>query len=308
MSSPVLPRPVLAVAAGLLAWTLASTLAAGPPPGADEPSLELVLARSGAWLRDYERELLNLVGEERYEQMRVAGIDEGFVAGFPRSVKPPPGIKRERLRLDSDFLLYRVEGSESHLGLRDVYAVNGSPVRDREERFRRLLEDRATSVRERWQALATESSRYNLGRVIRNINMPTYALEVVRDEVRHRFRYDRIGARSHLGLEVWEVRYRELSEPTLTHDSHGRPVFMSGTLWIEPGRGQVVYTELETEDPSLRSWIAVRFRPDDKLGCWVPAEMEERYLSLAGEYIECHAGYDNFRRFTVEMETSLGSP
>jgi hypothetical protein len=79
-------------------------------------------------------------------------------------------------------------------------------------------------------------------------------------------------------------------------------------LWIDPVKGTVVQTDLETHDPEqdVRGRIEVRYRPNDRLGMWVPIEMRERYIlgPTAGaleQRISCLGRYSNFRRARVEV-------
>jgi hypothetical protein len=68
-----------------------------------------------------------------------------------------------------------------------------------------------------------------------------------------------------------------------------------------------VKTEVETTDGLFRVEMSVVYRPDERLGLWVPAEMRETYTS-GSERIYGKAAYGNFRRFQVKTETVIKSP
>ena len=89
----------------------------------DTPTLKIVLSRAGDYVVRFERELATLVAEERYTQ-EVVGAEP---------------IEHRELR--SDLLFVRPGASDRWLTFRDVFAVNGRAVRDREERLARLFID-----------------------------------------------------------------------------------------------------------------------------------------------------------------------
>ena len=86
---------------------------------------------------------------------------------------PSDGDRRE---LRSDFLLVRPEGEDHYFEFRDVFEVDGRPVRDREERLSRLFLDRSGASSRQIQEITNESARYNIGSVERTLNTPTLAL------------------------------------------------------------------------------------------------------------------------------------
>ncbi len=92
---------------------------------AQEPTLGAVLTRAAAYVADFQRLLSGIVADESYLQQ----INSG--AGGPL----------QRVRLTSDVLLVRPPGADHYVQFRDVFAVNGASVRDREERLTRLFLD-----------------------------------------------------------------------------------------------------------------------------------------------------------------------
>jgi hypothetical protein len=72
----------------------------------------------------------------------------------------------------------------------------------------------------------------------------------------------------------------------------------SGRYWIDADTGRVLKTELVLGDNGeIR--ISTWYRPDERLGIWVPAKMTERYdySNRLYDSIQCEARYTNFRRF-----------
>ena len=153
-----------------------------PAVQGDDTALAAVLARAADYVTEFRRQLSGMVAEERYEQ---------------RARKPSADYRRslydeQHRELRSDFLLVRRAGEERHFEFRDVFEVDGRPVRDREERLTRLfLDESASAARQIWQ-IASESARYNIGFVTRTLNTPTLALLLLLSEYQPRVVFWRV--------------------------------------------------------------------------------------------------------------------
>ena len=271
------------------------------------PDLETVLSRASEYVHSYERALGMMIAREEYVQRVPMQSAPTVVLGGDGWGRFPP-LEYQTRRLVSDFLMVRLASAgDRWVGFRSVLEVNGSAVRDRQERLHAVLGDSVATVVERWRTLAQESARYNIGGVARSTNVPTFPLLVLRDEHRSRFEFERIDDARVEGVRVWVIRYRETTGPTIITDLRGRDVFTHGRLWIDPVDGVLVRTEMLTgdDDSELRSEITVRYRPDDELGLWLPRDMKERYESRDGRAFEATAEYSNFQQFNVSVETDL---
>src|SRR5438128_10002849 len=132
-------------------------------------TLDALLARAGAYVTEFEVRFSNVVAEEHYEQLAPAAT---------RSSTTSPNFVRRELR--SDFLLVKLPDVDSWMPFRDVFEVDGKPVRDRQERLTGLfLQPQAIAV-DQAKKIADESSRYNIGNILRTINVPVLALVVLR--------------------------------------------------------------------------------------------------------------------------------
>src|SRR5262245_56061958 len=96
------PGLVAAVAAAL------AVTPTGPATAGDNPKLEQVLARTAAYVADFERQLSGIVADEDYTQQ----VSGGKVA-----------VPEELRRLRSDLLLVKPVGSQDWMQFRDVYEV-----------------------------------------------------------------------------------------------------------------------------------------------------------------------------------------
>ena len=193
---------------------------------------------------------------------------------------------------------------------RDVRAVDGEPVPEREERLQALFPEGPTpAARRRAQQILEESSRYNLGRR-RTVNSPTIALSFLHPRNQSRFAFRIVGPDEKEGAATWKVRFAERERPTLTRTSRGEDVPARGLLWIEAGSGTLVASRLEMSPPGLGGVsIETAYALADRMGFWLPREMREAYgnrsRSAGEERVEAVARYSAWRRAEVEVQIIL---
>ena len=264
--------------AALVALCLA-TLAAGAP----QPSLRDMLKRSASYVEQYHRQLEAIVAEERY-------VQRSSTAGDPAASR----------MLRSDFMLLPGgSGEPAWFAFRDVFEVDGEAVETSRGRLEGWLAGSRSSFMHRARALALEQARFNIGPIVRTINVPTLALEILMPHRQDRFRFRQQGTERIDGIDVRVVRFEERRRPTLIRTPEGRDLPASGRLWIEPASGRVLRTELRTGQARrdrVEATIGVTYTYVARLELWLPAEMEERYVGRGTEIL-CTATYSNFRRF-----------
>jgi hypothetical protein len=295
----------LAVVAALL-LVGSSTRGAGLTGHAQELTIAGVLARAGEYSLAYEKRFSMLVAEEHYVQRseRPGAASAPPTRGNP--ITALPGRASRTLR--SDFLLVRSD-TGGWMPYRDVFEVDGRQVRDREDRMVKLLLNPSASSMERAQRIMNESTRYNLGRVTRTINVPTLGILIVQPGTRDRFRIEKKGEETVGGRTAWVVSLDEQMRPTLVHTTDGRDLPMVGELWIEPSTGTVVKTMMTLTDTNVRGSVIVTYREDPALELWVPGEMVEHYRTFGSvDEIRCTATYSNYRRFSVSTGEVIQKP
>jgi hypothetical protein len=101
------PACVVCAALAIAAQTVPSTL-------------DALLQRAGAYVVEFETRFSNVVAEEHYFQRAPSST---------RSSTSMPALVRREMR--SDFLFVKVPGNDGWLPFRDVFEVDGRPVRDR---------------------------------------------------------------------------------------------------------------------------------------------------------------------------------
>jgi len=281
---------------------LALLIAALTALPAEQPDLRVVMARAGAYVAKYQQDFSLLVADERYVQ-EIADATKGPANGAPRT-PGGAGAATETRVLVSEFALVRVEDADRTLWLafRDVVEVDGRAVRDRQERLRRLFLAPPADALAQARAIAFESARYNIGDMVRTVNVPTLALEFLETAAQKRSRFRKIGEDTAEGERAWVVSFEERARPALIKTHGGRDVKTKGLVWIDPGTGRILRTEL---DPQLHrgraSRIATTYAPDERLQLWVPVEMKEVY-EMESRTLTGTATYTNFRRFETEVK------
>jgi hypothetical protein len=275
---------LLAVVAAIGA--LAAPLWAQP----SAPALEDVLQRMAAYAAGYGERAAVIVAVEKYTQR--------FGTGSPRD-------------LVAEFAF--VKTAAGWLGFRDVNAVDGKKITDSRDRLLSILLDPSADP-VALRRLSDESARYNIGPISRNFNVPTTVLLLFQPANLSRFSFKRSGTDRIDGRETWKIDFTEVRTPTFTMTRAGVDVPMSGTLWVIPGDGAVIRTQMalrnfadaktsaQTSAPPARTVGAagglsrreevnygglrtiessadflVSYRWHQVYAMWLPATMTERY-------------------------------
>jgi hypothetical protein len=278
-------------------------LAATSAAAAEKPSLTALMQHSGEYVLAFEHDASGIVLEEAYEQSLRRG----------RSL--------DSRQLVSEFVLVSLPGGTGVFGFRDVFQVDGRPVRDRDMRLERLFLRPTREGLDQASAILDASARYNLGSTVRNFNFPTLPLLILRPETQARFAFRDRGATTVAGRPARKVDFEETAKPTLIRDpSRNEDVFSRGNLVLEEETGAVLRSELRIADARGRSQFAVEYGWVEALGLWLPTEMTETYDGPGGafapigttvrvggaESLTASARYSKPRRFGVTTEERVG--
>ena len=287
-------------AAFLIVLLLPAVLAAE-----DRPPLQTILSSVTDYVVRFENTIQGIVAEEHYAQDSDKS-DRPFVT------------HRE---LKSDLLLVRSEGSEfGYVQFRDVFEVDGDAVRDRSDRLTKLFLDPSMSARRQAAEIMSESARYNIGSVERNINVPLIALMLLDPMYRSHFKYSVDGERKGvphgmpkspaftLASDAWVIEFEETTTPTVVRGDD-QDAKSHGHVWVDPGTSRVLMTELIVEAKTVRSTLRVSYQSAPISGVLVPVEMRETYVAKKRFYtLEGTATYGNFRQFSVTTAESIAPP
>ena len=264
------------------AVALAGTLAAGGAPRSQgqDAAPAAIVERAGRYVAAYLQEFSAVVSEELQVQKLVRA----------------DGRVRQTRELKSDFLLVKI-GAGAPQAFRDVIEVDGKPVRNREDRLRKLFLETPRTAADQARAIASESRRHNIG-VQRGGNSPLLPLMVLVPRVASGFRFAMTGA---------SLTFEEFRSPSLlgSQKNGTRTDLMSrGSFEIEADSGRVLAAEMTAIGPmsAHAASFAVRYAEDARLKLMVPVEVRESYWSPGkpkDDRLDVVCTYSNFRRFQV---------
>jgi VWFA-related protein len=288
-----------------VAFTVRPPIAAVPPT-VHTPELDAALTAAATYLDRYEQRISAIGAEEQYQQSLVP-LPTSIAAGSRRDpvTSAMAGTITRRTRAN---IMTISMGARGWVAFRDVFEVDGSAVRDREERLSRILQNVTPDSLEHAQKIAAESARYNLSpdttRIDRTINVPMTALLFVRGGNQSRSAF-RLGKPERVnGVDCVTLQFTERSVPRLIGTADETPA--QGTIWIDmAGGGRIVKTELamnagDPRNPTVRSRTAVTYGRVDRLDVWVPVVMDEDYeVTATRQTVTGHATYSDFREFKV---------
>lgn len=205
----------------LLVVVLAMAGAAAPLSSQSaKSSVDELMSRVATYAANYGEKASLIVAVEKYIQR--------FGGDRPRQVT-------------AEFAIVKAPGG--WVGYRDVVEVNGEKISDRRDRLMSIFTDPAADSR-MIRKLTEESSRFNIGPISRNFNVPTTVMLVFLPVNLHRFVFTLKGQDRIDGVVTQEVAFKEVGTPTLTMTRAGRNVPMEGSLWVTPADGAVVRTRM----------------------------------------------------------------
>ncbi len=261
-----------------------------------QTAVETAVAEAGNYLRTFTEEVAGVVLEERYLQQA-----QGRVVSARELVSD--------LAIMGDPRFGWVE-------FRDVFNVDGKPVRDRQDRVVELFANPSADSLAQAQRIVQEGARHNLSpagvQFARTVNLPLAALMFLRLENQSRSKFQRVSLDTISGRRVLIVRSEEVSMPRLIASGDNAPV--RARFWIEQGTGRVLRTELEMSSrrgtTNIQALIEVEYGEVPEVGLWLPRQMEENYNFSDGmnrpiANVFGRAIYTNVRKFRVDIDESV---
>lgn len=242
-----------------------------------------IVERVRDYIDRFEQEVSALVAEEHYVQR----LERRISASRIHSTR----------ELRSDYVLVKPADSLAWIGYRDVFEVDGTPVRERDSRVVDILGTTAPDSHNRAAAFALEGARFNLGPA-RTINVPTMPMQLAGRQHAGRIAL-RVG-RVDRGKGIAVLRLVEPNRPTLVRTPDGTDVLTSGELTIRIADGAIVAATLSFRFPGSRmreaSTMAVEYGDVEGIPVPVPLRMTEA-LPMDDGQASGVAEYSNYRRF-----------
>ncbi len=274
--------------------------------------LPAVLSRAAIYVDTYADHLTGMVVEESYVQDVQTVNRFGFRANLAR------GPVHRTLR--SDVLLVRPDGSDSWMQFRDVFEVDGKPLRDRNDRLSKLFLQPSKSTAQQAAKIVKESARYNIGDIERTINLPVLAMTILDRRVQPGFQFQLGGDISDaptlptspafiLPADAVVVGFTETQVRSLITTPQGKNLKSHGRFWLAMPAAGVLISELSVDDFTLSAVIHVAYGARAGFDVPVPVEMHEHYLNrLNNATVKGTATYTNYRQFGVKTDESIAPP
>ena len=268
---------------------LTSVVSVGARGQDADPAASLV-ARAAAYVREYEQRFTGIVAEEHQTQ-RVVRVD---------------GSSAKQRSLVSDVMLVQVNSYGTRV-FRDVIAVDGKPVRGRDERLKKLFLRPSPKVFDQLRAIRKESTRYDIGsRFLELAGALTLPLVIVKPAASVRFRFEPTGG---------GVAFNEVTSPTMWRSRQGfgglQDMPIRGRMRIDAATGALHSASLAVVNADREGSVDVDYVEDEKLGLFVPVRMRETYRqpsSPKSDRLEVLSEYSNFRRFDVSVTEQIAPP
>jgi hypothetical protein len=268
----------------------AAGIVGGAGIGAQSPAApQQLVDRAGRYVEAYVDAFSAVVSEEKQTQKMVR----------------PDGRVRKVREITADFLLVKARGTWPEV-FRDVIDVDGKPVRNREDRLKKLFLENPKSAPELAAAIAKESGRYNLGWDRRG-NSPLLPVLFLTPRIAEGVRFT--GTAQALAFQ--ETRMPSVLRRRGGSGDHNMPAH--GTFEIEPDTGRVLAAEFTADNPDskISATFTVRYAIEPKLEISVPIEVTERYwepLKPGNDVLEVRATYSAFRKFQVTTGEQIKTP
>jgi VWFA-related protein len=302
-----------AEASRTITYTVSPTGAATLPVE-HSPELAAALDAAATYLEQYEHRISAVGAEEDYQQA-VTPLSGSVVSGPIQSRQNAANARGGPVTRSTRANIMTISlGAKGWVAFRDVFQVDGRPVRDREERLVRVLQNVTPDSLEQARRIAAESARYNLDpdttHIDRTINVPMTALLFLRavNQSRSTFHLgkpERVG-----GVDCVTLQFSERTQPRLIRTPDDAPA--QGTFWIDMANGgRVIKTEVRMQSgrapgQSVRAQTTVTYARVDKLDLWVPIVMDDSYeVAATRQTVTGHAVYSSFREFKVTTSADI---
>jgi hypothetical protein len=263
--------------------------------GAQAPAdtADALAARAAAYLDVFQKDFARVIGEERYVQTLT----------YKRVSDLANLTQVERRDIEAEIVSSQ-DAFKRWVTFRDVIAVEGRPVRDRDQRLEKLFLADGGNAANRFdeaRRIAEEGTRFNLGTVQRTVNLPTMPLVFLTAENLARMRFKLAGRDQIGGVDVAVVEFREAQRPTIVRSGRN-DLPASGRAWIEPVTGRVMRASVSFESKAFKASVTTTFGFAEKLSMWLPVSMED-VTSNDRETVKGEATYPvaRYRRFATSV-------
>lgn len=172
-------------------------------------------------------------------------------------------------RLSSSVTLLNLGGEMQ--AMRDIYAVDTRPLRDKEPRIPRVLAEPTPAAWNTAQQYAREHAVYLRANVVLWFSDPVLVTRCLSDGARARLTFKVDGSKRLNGVQVYGLNFRETDkEKSKSILQMPTDPLASGRFWVEPGTGRIHQTEFWPESKFHTARVQVVYAPDETLGLLLP--------------------------------------
>ena len=278
---------------------LTIVVAAFPAAQSQDQALADALAKAGEYFAVYRVKASGVMLEEFLMLTEVAG----------QQMRVPR-------RVSSDVVLLNI--ADRLMSLRDPYAIDTNPTRDRRPRVIEQLKEPSAAGWKLVQAFSQEGAHLFLANVVLWYSEPTLALQFIDTANQPRMTYKIEGRKRINNVQVTGIGFKEVQERGKAYllGTPSNP-FSSGRIWIDPATGAIHQTELWVQSEEDTARVQVTYGPDPASGLLVPREAghsfdwRERGSGMAGARtaggvgirmsFEATAKYTNVRYTPIDL-------
>jgi len=232
-------------------------------------------------------------------QLRTAAYVHQFVNQLSFLVADEDLQFRDGKKVTSEFLVIRDPGTPTALlTVRDIRALNGTPVEGTRERLLEILQKPIDNAIDRAKQIRAVSRQH----VPDSFN-PLFAVAFLQSDYMPRFKVDERDAPREFPRNTKMLVFQETAKPTLfrTGEFNEIDVPTKGTAWVERDTGRVLQTELQIRAGSQVTKVTTLFAQDEAQQMFVPTRM-----TIVKP--DAWATYTNYRRFRVNVQETLQPP
>lgn len=223
-------------------------------------------------------------------------------------------VKRVPYRIASDLVLVKFD--DRLTGLRDPFAVDTRPVRERQPRIIQALSEPTQANLNLVQKYVRENTAYLLHNVVIWYSDPVLALQYITPANADKLTFKLEGSKKINGVQTVGVGFKERPDgPRVLSVIPGKAESW-GRLWIDPATGAIHMTELWVQSQTDVARVQVKFEKDAKLGWLLPRqashnlewrEWGNNYTTTMGASaiklsFESNAEYRNARYTPIDLE------
>jgi hypothetical protein len=241
---------------------------AAPRPGAQagEPAVSALVEAAANYIQNYESTLGLLAVTVTYTETESS-------KSVPVSTNAGVQTTETKRTFRGELLLTFDVSNQEWISARDIATIDNKPTEDHQDLQTLLRAQGAAPV-----ALWLRQRNMNaLGFTERNVDGPTFALQIVERRNAGRFQFTRGGSTKQNGDTLVTLKFEEKGEPTLVLGENSRPIHSSGEITIDAATGGVRKTVIRFKDTALKGGTTTTYALNGPLSLWLPDRFTENW-------------------------------